>query len=213
MASAAYEYTIQSPRTQFDPLAAARSSLMATTASLKQQTPNPIAGKASYDHLRSLTDLPLTEYQPLSQLPSSKVQKLQPPKNKGYIDRGTVNLSNTVLGQTPQQVELEGSMISNQNRDNVKIATVRTDGYYLQDPGVESVNGAWRTGFGQNANSRLGTQWDLKSPLPGQIMENSQWRYNPTDRIWMTGREVKPTVLGPGIDSRHLPGRSMQALY
>ena len=119
MASAAYEYTIQRPRTQYDPLAAARSDLTATTASLKQQTPNYIAGKASYDHIRSLTDLPLTEYQPLSQLPSSSTQRLQPPKNKGYIDRGTVNLSNTVLGQTSKQIQLEGSMISNQKSPQI----------------------------------------------------------------------------------------------
>lgn len=204
MASAAYDYTIQSPRTTFDPLAAARSSLTATTASLKQQTPNYIAGKESYEHIRSLNDLPLTNYQSFDQLPSSQVQNLQPLKNKGFIDRGTVNLANTVFGQSPQVVSLEGDMIANQDRDNVKIATVQTGDYYLNDPGIDSVNGQWRSGFAQNANQKLNTRWSLKAPLPGQIVENSQQRWDPLDSAWTNGRQHLATIMGPGIDSRRM---------
>ena len=204
MATASLDYTIASPRTAYDPLAAARSNLMATTASWKQQLPNHVAGKESYSHIQSLTDVPLTTYQSFDQLPSSDVQNLQPLKNKGYIDRGTVNLTNTVLGQSPEVVSLEGDMIANQNRNNAKIATVQTGDYYLNDPGIDSVGGQWRSGWSQNANQRLDTRWDLKAPLPGQVIENSQVHWNPLDSIWNTGRENVATILGPGINSRQL---------
>lgn len=204
MASAAYNYTIARPRTTFDPLAAARSDLTATTNSLKQQTPNYVAGKESYEHIRSLNDLPLTNYQSFGQLPSSDVQNLQPLKNKGYIDRGTVNTANTVLGQSPQVISLEGDMIANQDRENAKIATIQTGEYYLNDPGIDSVGGQWRSGWSQNANQQLNTRWDLKAPLPGQVIENSQARWNPLDSVWTTGRQNVSTILGPGINSRQL---------
>lgn len=213
MASASYDYTIERPRTAYDPLAASRAALSATTFSLRQQTPNYIAGKESYEHIRSLSDTPLVSYQPMSQLPSSKVQNQQPMKNKGYIDRGTVNLTNSVLGQDPATIQLEGQMTSNQDRDNVKISTVRTDGYYLSDPGLDSVTGGWRQGYGQNPYQRLGTQWALKAPLPGEVTVDTSRTFNPIDNVWSNGRENLATIVGPGIDSRQLPTSGHRNCY
>ena len=216
MATATYDYTIERPRYAFDPLAASRSALTAVTSSLKQQTPNHRADSSAYARIQALSDTPLVSYQPLtplSQLPSNKSQNTLPMKGKGYIDRGTVNLTNTVLGQSPQVVQMQGAMMANQDRDNVKISTVRTDGYYLTDPGLDSVQGDWRRGFAQNANSKLDTKWDLKAPLPGQTMQNSGKTYNAIDNVWVNGRQLLPTVLGPGIDSRHIDLKPRRNCY